>query len=524
MGNRPPSPSQPALHAIIWSRCICSEEQKALSDEMAKPFEVIKKHWPVGILTAVMAGIYSLYSLLRHHHFGSGGFDLGIFDQAVWHYSRLEAPASTTLGLGNMLGNHFSPILAGLALLYWFFDSAGVLLVTQGILFAVAIIPIWLFVKKRLGTLSAYSFALAYAIFWGVQNAIGYDFHEIAFAVPLIAFAIYFMDEGNWRNCFICLFLLLLTKEDLPLLVAFFGIYFLIHKCFKQGIIALAAGMTSFFLITKFIIPYFTKPDLSYVFLPYLLKHGFFVWTYDQIGSDPSSAIKTIMTSPLTVLRILVEPRVKIITALKMFYPFGLLEFFSPLMILTIPLMSERFLSTCMNYWGRNFHYTATISPILAMASADGLWNLSKVISHRQIRKYSIAAASIVVLSLNVRSLPHYCLWSLMNPRYYINNSNDNAGYAALKVIPAEGSVVAQDVIIPHLSHRQKIYQLNLKSPDADYVIASKSLPPWPMDSYDQVEQYLKQEEKRGYRVEFSSYGWTVLKRQTDLTEARLTR
>ena len=42
---------------------------------------------------------YALYGLFRHWHFGSSAYDLGIFDQAVWHLSRFEAPASTISGL-----------------------------------------------------------------------------------------------------------------------------------------------------------------------------------------------------------------------------------------------------------------------------------------------------------------------------------------------------------------------------------------------------------------------------------------
>jgi uncharacterized membrane protein len=147
---------------------------------------------------------YSLFSLLRHWHFGSAGHDLGIVDQAIWHYSRFETPATTirTEPTPNLLGDHFSPILWVLAPLYWIFPNVGMLLVAQGVLFALGIIPVYLFTRKRLGSLAGYCFAAAYALFWGVQSAVAFDFHEIAFAVPLIAFAIYFMDDRRWVGYF----------------------------------------------------------------------------------------------------------------------------------------------------------------------------------------------------------------------------------------------------------------------------------------------------------------------------------
>ena len=40
------------------------------------------------IVPAALAVAYALYALFRHWHFHSSGYDLGIFDQAVWHLSR----------------------------------------------------------------------------------------------------------------------------------------------------------------------------------------------------------------------------------------------------------------------------------------------------------------------------------------------------------------------------------------------------------------------------------------------------
>ena len=49
---------------------------------------------PLIFIVAGFAVIYSVLGLFRHWHFGSG-YDLAIFDQAVWHMSRFEPLAST---------------------------------------------------------------------------------------------------------------------------------------------------------------------------------------------------------------------------------------------------------------------------------------------------------------------------------------------------------------------------------------------------------------------------------------------
>lgn len=71
---------------------------------------VRSERWALGIIVTFYGAAYAL--LFRHWQFGSSAFDLGIFDQAVWHLSRFEAPASTISGFTNILGDHFHPVTA----------------------------------------------------------------------------------------------------------------------------------------------------------------------------------------------------------------------------------------------------------------------------------------------------------------------------------------------------------------------------------------------------------------------------
>lgn len=466
--------------------------------------DILRRNWPLLALVVTAAFAYSLFSLLRHWHFGSAGHDLGIVDQAIWHYSRFEVPA-TTIRLEptpNLLGDHFSPILAVLAPLYWVFPDAGTLLVAQGVLFALSIFPVFLFTRNRLGSLPGYCFAAAYALFWGIQYAVAFDFHEIAFAVPLVAFAIYFMDSRRWVSYFACISLLLLVKEDMAILVAFFGLCLLMQRQLKQGIASLFLGMLWFVLVIKVFIPSCSPPN-----------GGFGYWDYyGQFGTDSTSIIKTMLRNPLRVVRVLLSPQQKLETGFAMFSPFALLAFFSPLIILTIPIILERFLSTNTLWWGQQFHHTATLSPIIAMASADGLYRLAKRVGARKAQ-HLVLGASILVLAVNVGFLPFYPLSALARPSFYHQDDNDASGYEALKCIPAAASVVAQDGIIPHLSHREEVFLLRDDAPEADYVVACKDISPWPNDSYEVIEQYLDQRVEHGYTTVFSENGWVVLER-----------
>ena len=73
---------------------------------------------------------YSALSVIRHNHFQSGGFDLGIYDQAVWQYSRFQFPYNT-IKERFILGDHLTLTLPLLAPLFWLWEDVRILLVFQ---------------------------------------------------------------------------------------------------------------------------------------------------------------------------------------------------------------------------------------------------------------------------------------------------------------------------------------------------------------------------------------------------------
>src|ERR1700689_3061750 len=92
----------------------------------------------VGALTALAAAAYSAFALLRYYTFQTASYDLVIFDQAVRSYAHLRPGISIIKGVHNgfgpdfsVLGDHWSPILAALAPLYWIRGSPQTLLVAQ---------------------------------------------------------------------------------------------------------------------------------------------------------------------------------------------------------------------------------------------------------------------------------------------------------------------------------------------------------------------------------------------------------
>src|SRR5262252_659707 len=86
-----------------------------------------------GALTVLAGAAYAAISVYRHEHYASNAFDLAVQDQTVWGYSRGEFIYNTVLGIPNLLGDHFHPMLITLAPFMLIWNSAEVLLVAQGV-------------------------------------------------------------------------------------------------------------------------------------------------------------------------------------------------------------------------------------------------------------------------------------------------------------------------------------------------------------------------------------------------------
>jgi uncharacterized membrane protein len=156
----------------------------------------------VGALTAAAAFVYCLDSLILFRRFLATTFDLVIFDQGIRGYAHFQAPTSIARGVSDgegahflLLADHWSPVLALFAPLYWIHDRPATLLVAQGVLFALAIPPLWAYTRRQLGPGAAYFVCVAYALSLPVMEAVIFDFHEVAFVPVLTAVMVERFDQ-----------------------------------------------------------------------------------------------------------------------------------------------------------------------------------------------------------------------------------------------------------------------------------------------------------------------------------------
>ena len=330
----------------------------------------------VGALTVAAAFVYCLDSLNLLRRFLASTFDLVIFDQGIRGYAHLAAPVSIARGVSDgqgahfmLLADHWSPALALLAPLYWIHDSPATLLVAQGVLFALAIPPLWVYTRRQLGPGAAYFVSVAYALSLPVMEAVIFDFHEVAFVPVLTAVMVERFDAGKRWHGVLAAVALLLVKEDMGLLVAGFGGYLLLTRRRPEvwtGLAFVVGGVAATWAATHLLIPAFGGSASFY-------------WAYGQFGSTLGGALLNVITHPLHALHVFVTPWVKARTMIGLLAMFGFLPLASPMVVAVLPLLAERMLASGYPlWWQAKFQYDAFLVMILCCAAVDGAARLQR--------------------------------------------------------------------------------------------------------------------------------------------------
>ena len=486
------------------------------------------------MLTAAAAFVYCLDSLILFRRFLASTFDLVIFDQGVRGYAHFAAPTSIARGVSDgegahflLLADHWSPVLALLAPLYWIHDSPATLLVAQGVLFALAIPPLWAYTRRQLGSGAAYFVCVAYALSLPVMEAVIFDFHEVAFVPVLTAVMVERFDAGRRWHAILAAAALLLVKEDMGLLLAGFGCYLLLTRRRWTGLAFVVGGLGATWVATQLLIPAFGGSATFY-------------WAYDQFGSTLGSALIGVITHPLHALRVFVTPWVKARTMIGLLATFGFLPLASPMVVAVLPLLAERMLASGYPlWWQAKFQYDAFVVMMLCCAAVDGAARLQRRWPERwdklltyparrpawlrrggaAWRPATLWAAAICAAALVY--VPSSPFGSLLHPGFYGVNARMRAAAAAIAHVPAGVEVEASNNIGPRLSGRDTVLLLDGTPRWAPWVVGDTLGLDFPFCTPSQQAQELAYLRAHGYSQVFADDGYVVLHRPADSRTAQ---
>jgi uncharacterized membrane protein len=337
------------------------------------------------LIAALVFAVYLTISLFRYFQLDSLSWDLGIFTEAVKQYAHLRAPVADVRGAGfNLLGDHFSPIIALIAPFFLIVPSPITLLVVQALLTAASVLPVSWAAADKLGRRAGAAIGAAYGFSWGLQQMINFDFHEIAFAVPLLAFSLSALIRGRTRAAVVWALPLVFVKEDQGFTVAAIGVLMIIIARWQAaparatagqdgsrsdgqarasartaiigGQLLIVWGIAWSVLAITVIIPHFNP------------AHHYQYWSYGG-GLSPGGHL----SAAGIVHQFFTSWPVKLRTTLLLLLPTVLIALWSPLALAALPSIVLRFLGTNPSFWGTQWHYNATVMPILFLAAVDAI-------------------------------------------------------------------------------------------------------------------------------------------------------
>jgi uncharacterized membrane protein len=492
----------------------------------------------VGALTVAAAFVYCLASLNLLRRFLASTFDLVIFDQGIRGYAHLGAPVSIARGVSDgqgahfmLLADHWSPLLALLAPLYWIHDRPATLLVAQGVLFALAIPPLWAYTRRQLGPGAAYFVSVAYALSLPVMEAVIFDFHEVAFVPVLTAVMVERFDKARSPRPpllgVLAAVALLLVKEDMGLLVAGFGGYLLLTRRRWAGLGFVVGGVAATWAASHLLIPAFGGSASFY-------------WAYGQFGSTLGGALLNAVTHPLHALHVFITPWVKARTMIGLLAMFGFLPLASPMVVAVLPLLAERMLASGYPlWWQAKFQYDAFLVMILCCAAVDGAARLQRHWPARWDRWLTYPFGRPAWLRRGGAAWPVATLWaaaicaaalvyvpsspfgSLLKPGFYNTNARMRAAAAAVAHVPAGVEVEASNNVGPALSGRDTVLLLDGTPRWAPWVVGDTIGLDFPFCTPSQQAQEVAYLRAHGYAQVFADDGYVVLHRPADARTAQ---
>ena len=394
------------------------------------------------LMALVFAGLYATISVAGFERLQVRSFDLGIFEQAIRHYAHLQAPIVDLEGAGhNFLGDHWSPAIVVFAPFYRLFPTPVTLLVGQAVVIALAVVPVTRAGMRHLGRWSGVAVGLAFGMSYGIQSAVDFDVHEVSLAVPLLAFAFEAFLASRWTAVVAWAAPLVLVKEDLGLTVAALGLVLVLVGARRHGFGLAVFGLASFAFTMTVLIPHFNADGGSSRLSELVAQSG-----------TGDSLLRRIYDLPLDVVTS--QPRAT--TVLLLLTVTAFLGLRSPLMILVLPTLGWRFLSTNEFFWGQSFHYDLVLMPIVFAAFIDGAVRARRD-SWRLLRWYARAAPTLALL-VGVFLCTRYPFRDLVNPATYQPSPRAQAAERILSKIP-DGATVETDLgLLARLTNRTRVF------------------------------------------------------------------
>jgi uncharacterized membrane protein len=375
-------------------------------------------------------------------------FDLGNMVQAVWNTAHGH-PLEVTHATGEQalrLAGHIDPILALFAPFWIVAPNPLVLVAIQISACSLGALPVFWLGRRHLGSEPAAALlAVAYLAYpWLAWTAIE-AFHPVTVALPLLLFAVWFLDSGRLWAFAACAALVLATGELMGLAVAGMGIWYWLARGRRIGLAIAAMGVAWSAFAIKVLVPAFSGGD------------SIFYDRFASVGGSPMGLVRTVFTDPGVVLS-------AVLTADDLAYvlwlglPLAGAFLLSPgLAAVALPQLLVNTLSDSPPTTDPRTHYIAAIAPFLVAASVLGFARLPK--PHR-LPASAFVLVLCVALSILVGQFLAVPGFKALGYQPELPRSHVDALRGAVELVPETAPVSTTNRVGAHLSARRYVYSV----------------------------------------------------------------
>lgn len=530
-------------------------------------------HLAAAALGMIFAAIYTRFSWVQWTNWVIPSWDLGIFTQLAKAYAAFEQPIVSIKGYNfNLWGDHFHPILVVLGPIYKMFPSPFTLLVVQNLLAGLSIYLLMVLAARLMHWGFALALSIAYALSFGIQQAVAVQFHEVAFAIPFLVLSLGHLVRAQLEQkdkhlvrATLWAVLLVLVKEDMGLTVVVisavaltrsgwfaraFTLVFPVSNTSQAAkgltframdalaLLSIKGGARASALLMLWGIAA-TLLSVA-VILPFFNVGGVF----DYSGNLD---VKGALADPLQSFALMFYPWQKTLTLSILLITGALLWVVSPLALVALPTVVWRFLATNEGYYRTDWHYSLVLMPIVFCALIDVIVTLKKrheasnqkSVSNREnaasarVEKSSDASGGfsrvktqlarradsvlpLAALAIALAFAPNQPLMTVPTNVYESESHQQQLSdkKQALASIPANTTVASDLSLLTYLIPDHEVYWIgNTQDPAPEYVVIDQTNSAWGANPVENPVQFAADTYQQAYAV-YAQYGTVyVMKR-----------
>jgi uncharacterized membrane protein len=470
---------------------------------------------------------FSAYVIRLHDAHLTHKADLGQMDLAIWNtahgrpFQEIKDERVST-----RLTDHVEPIFLPVSAVFWLWNDVRALFVLQAAALASGAWPIYLLARKKIAGCGVRNsdwagvvFATIYLLMPALQAAAVAEFHALPLAAPLIAWALWAIEDRRWIQFSVASVLLMSVQEGMALLAVTLGIYAAAKSLgpgFRRvdagtadprsgmaqtaghtrnapavreassearsrqpmGLVAGAAvallGLAWFSVTTFVVIPHYAAQAYGIAQTPYAARFG-------ALGDSFGDALKAMLVRPGAVVQIILQP-LRLRYLFGLFVPVAFLALLAPeFLLLSAPLLLANLLSSFPFQYSGELHYSAPLVPFFVIAGAAGLgrWlcrNRSALATWRLPGKTTrpgpsgTTLALLLALGLVGAGAVGWQIAAGYTPIGREFRRLTPGGWPAVTAherllarftaqIPPDAPASATTDLYPHLSHRELLYQ-----------------------------------------------------------------